>query len=206
MGLEHWDPERGKWLLYQSGADHTEDCARHPFEAIPRRVFLDTNVLNLLVKHSEQVFEQAPISSTLDKTRAHDIEALMHVFQVGARASWDILASEKSLYEIRNTPDEDVKAELLEYAVQLVALPGQDSAYAANLGRKLIDAPFAAALPDLADRELIGNAIGFDCDVFCTCDRRTIVRKRERLPLLPIWILTPLEWWAHIKPWAGLWL
>ncbi|OYW38961.1 MAG: hypothetical protein B7Z42_07015 [Brevundimonas sp. 12-68-7] len=84
MGLEHWDPERGKWLLYQSGPEHTEDCARHPFEAIPRRVFLDTNVLNLLVKHSEQVFEQVPISSTFDKTRAHDIEALMHVFQVGA--------------------------------------------------------------------------------------------------------------------------
>jgi hypothetical protein len=45
----------------------------------------------------------------------------------------------------------------------------------------------------------------FDCDVFCTCDRRTIVRKREQLKQLPLRVLTPLEWWAHVKPWGGLW-
>ena len=206
MGLEHWNPERGKWLLYQSESQHTEDCARYPFDAIPHRVFLDTNVVNLLVKYGEQVFEQVPISSTLDETRAHDIEALMHIFHVGSRANWDALASHKTLAEIQNTPDEDMKAELLDYAVQFVDPPGEDSAFAASLGRRLIDAPFASALPDLADRELIGNAIGFDCDVFCSCDRRTIVRKRDHLHQLPIRILTPLEWWAHIKPWAGLWV
>jgi hypothetical protein len=61
-------------------------------------------------------------------------------------------------------------------------------------------------LPDLADRELIGNAIGFGCDVFCTCDRRTILRKREHLGQLPIRILTPVEWWAQVKPWGRLWI
>jgi len=130
----------------------------------------------------------------------------MHVFQVGARADWDLIASRKTLDEIQGTPDADVKAELLEYTVQLVELPSDDSAFAASLGRRLLDAPFVSALPDLADRELIGNAIGLGCDVFCTCDRRTIVRKRERLHLLPIRILTPVEWWAHVKPWGGLWL
>jgi hypothetical protein len=47
----------------------------------------------------------------------------MHVFQVGARADWDLMASRKTLDEIHGTPDADVKAELLEYAVQLVELP-----------------------------------------------------------------------------------
>jgi hypothetical protein len=206
MGLEHWDSTRRKWVLYRSEAQHSEDCARYPFEKIPGRVFLDTNVVNLLVKHSEQIFEQAALPAGLDQTRAHDIEALMHVFQVGARADWDLMASRKTLDEIQGTPDADVKAELLEYAVQLVELPSEDSAFAASLGRRLVDAPFVSALPDLSDRELIGNAIGFGCDVFCTCDRRTIVRKRDRLHLLPIRILTPVEWWAHVKPWGGLWL
>jgi hypothetical protein len=205
MALEHWDPNRGKWLLYRSQAQHSEDCARYPFENIPRRVFLDTNVVNLLVKHGEQVFEQAPIPGDLDDTSALDIEALMHVFQIGARANWDILASRKTLDEIGQTPDSDVRNDLLDYAVQLVDLPGEDSAFAASFGRRLVDAPFVSALPDPADRELIGNAIGFGCDVFCTCDRRTIVRKRERLLQLPLRILTPLEWWAHVKPWGGLW-
>ncbi|MGE5567230.1 MAG: hypothetical protein ACM3YN_13880 [Parcubacteria group bacterium] len=205
MGLEHWDPGRRKWVLYRSQQQHSDDCAQYPFESIPRRVFLDTNVVNLLVKHSEQIFAQATISSELDHTTAVDTEALMHVFHVGARASWDILASRKTLDEIDQTPDPDTRDELLAYAVQLVELPDENSAFAATFGRRLVDAPFVSALPGLADRELIGNAVGFGCDVFCTCDRRTIVRKRERLQQLPLRILTPVEWWAHVKPWAGLW-
>jgi len=205
MGLEHWDPIGRKWVLYRSEEQHSEDCAQYPIESMPQRVFLDTNVVNLLVKHSEQVFEQAPIPGDLDHTSALDIEALMHVFYVGGRAGWDILASRKTLDEIDQTLDADVRDELLEYAVQLVELPGEDSAFAAHVGRRLVDAPFVSALPDHADRELIGNAIGFSCDVFCTCDRRTIIRKRERLTQLPLRVLTPVEWWAHVKPWAGLW-
>jgi hypothetical protein len=74
-----------KWVLYRTEAEHSEDCAKYPFESIPRRVFLDTNVVNLLVKRSEHVFEQVPIPVDVDRTVAEDIEALMHVFAVSAR-------------------------------------------------------------------------------------------------------------------------
>ncbi len=205
MGLEHWDETRKKWILYRSQAEHSSDCARHPFEKIPQRVFLDTNVVNLLVKHSEQVFEQAPIPPGLDETKAIDVEALMHIFYLGARAGWDVLASQKTLDELGGTPDAHARDRLLDYAIQLVDDSSEESAYAATLGRRLIDAPFTAALTDAADRELIGNAIGFQCDAFCTCDRKTIIRKRETLTALPLRILTPAEWWACVKPWGGLW-
>lgn len=56
----------------------------------------------------------------------------------------------------------------------------------------MIDAPFTRRLPDKADRELIENAVGLECDVFCTRDRRTIIKKRDQLRLLPIRVLTPL--------------
>lgn len=206
MPLEKWDPIKKKWLLYQSQLQHHEDCDRYPYEEIPCRIFIDTNVVNVLVRYSEQIFDQAPIPESVDETRAFDIEALMHIFQVGIRANWNILASQKTLDEIQQTPDHGLRESLIDYAVQLVSPPDDDSAHAASLGRRLIDAPFVSALPDLADRELIGNAIGFGCDAFCTCDRRTIVRKRERLRHVPLRIMTPVEWWAHIKPWAGLWL
>jgi hypothetical protein len=205
MGLEHWDQSRRRWVLYLNSAQHSDDCERYPFESIPRRIFLDTNVVNLLVKHSEQIFEQALILGDQDHTSALNTEALMHVFHVGVRAGWDILASRKTLDEIDQTVDSDVRRDLLDYAVQLVDIHGHDSAFATSFGRRLVGAPFLSALPDLADRELIGNALGFGCDVFCTCDRRTIIRKRERLPQLPLRILTPVEWWARVKPWAGLW-
>ena len=52
MVLEHWDEVRGKWLLYRKPGENHADCERYPFERIPARVFLDTNVVNLIVKVS----------------------------------------------------------------------------------------------------------------------------------------------------------
>jgi hypothetical protein len=46
-------------------------------------VFLDTNVINVLVKHSAHVFDHEPIPLETESTLATDIEALMHVFYVG---------------------------------------------------------------------------------------------------------------------------
>jgi len=207
MGLEHWDSSRRKYVLYQNTEQHSADCYRFPFESIPRRVFLDTNVINVLVKHSTHVFEQEPILSGADLTLATDIEALMHVFYVGARANWDLLGSQKTIDELSRTRDGSLREDLLEYALGFINrdLGDEDRRFAADFGCRLISAPFVAALPDLADRELIGNAIGFGCDVFCTCDRATIVNKRAQLRQVPLRIMTPAEWWAHVKPWAGLW-
>jgi hypothetical protein len=206
MGLEQWDASRCKWVLYRSEAEHGDDCQRYLFEQIPKDVFLDTSVINLLVKHSETVFEQAAIPDGLPETRAHDIEALMHVFHVGVRASWTIRASSRSIAELEDTPDPDLREDLLDYGIALVEHANPDRQHAESLGRRLINAPFMTALRDEPDRELIGNAIGFGCDAFCTADRRSIVRKRERLKLLPLRIITPVEWWAHVKPWGRLWV
>jgi hypothetical protein len=81
----------------------------------------------------------------------------------------------------------------------------EDVAFAINFGRRLRDCSLVSALPDEGDRELIGNAIGFGCDAFVTCDRATIIKKRTRLGALNLRLLTPAEWWAHMRPWAALW-
>ncbi|MEP9387250.1 hypothetical protein [Mesorhizobium sp. KR9-304] len=191
--------------MYRSQAEHSADCERYPFEAIPRRVFLDTNVINLMVKYGDQIFEQAPLPEEPDCTRAHDVEALMHVCHLGGRAPWQIVAAAKTLDEIDGTQDRSVRKNLMDYAVEIVSRDSDDIDYAISLGRRMIDAPSTAVLPDASDREIIGNAIGLGCDFFCTCDRRTIVSKRDRLRHLPIRIATPAEWWSNVKPWAALW-
>ena len=207
MPLEHWDPNKKKYVLYRTDAQHDADCERFPYERIPKRVFLDTNVINVLVKHSAQIFDWQSISRNADSKLALNIEALKHVFHVGARANWDILGSQKTLDEISQTSNQVLRDDLSDYALQIINqhIDDEDRRHAADFGRRLVDAPFVAALPDLADRELIGNAIGFGCDTFCTCDEKTIVSKRHQLKQLPLRILTPAEWWAHIKPWAALW-
>ncbi len=205
-GLEQRDPRSGRWVLYQSQEQHSDDCATYPFEQIPARVFLDTNVVNILVKYARCVFEQEPIPENLSTPMAHDVEALMHIFQVGARANWELVASLKTLEEIAQTPDENLRATLSDYALEIVESFSEATAYAYGLGRRIVRSDFFDALPDRNDRELLAHAIGLDCDAFCTADRSTIVRKRERLPKLTIRIVTPVEWWRQIKPWAGLWL
>lgn len=207
MTPEHWDSRKAKYVLYRTVEQHSQDCARFPFEGIPKRVFLDTNVINVLVKHCEHVFDHTPIPGDIHPTLAADIEALMHIFCVGARANWDILGSQKTLDELSRTRDGALRADLLEYAFGVVnqGLDDEDRKFANDFGRRLVDAPFVAALPDVADRELIGNAIGFGCDAFCTRDRATIVSKCGQLRQISLRIMTPAEWWAHIKPWAALW-
>ncbi|MCO5090049.1 hypothetical protein [Bosea sp. (in: a-proteobacteria)] len=117
------------------------------------------------------------------------------------------VVSRKTLDELDRTPDEDVRSRLRDYALGLAELLGEESGHASRLGQRLVEVPFMAALPDENDRELIGNAVGYECDAFCTCDRRTIVSKRDTLTrILPIRIMTPVEWWASIKPWGRLWL
>jgi hypothetical protein len=163
MRLEHWDSSRRKFVLYRNAEQHTADCDRFTFESIPRRVFLDTNVINVLVKHSAHVFDHEPIPLETESTLATDIEALMHVFYVGARATWDVLASQRTLDELSRTRNSTLREDLLEYALGFVNrdLCDEDRRFAADFGRRVIDAPFVAALPDLPDRELIGNAISF---------------------------------------------
>jgi hypothetical protein len=181
-------PEKTEYILYRTNEQHSEDCARFPFAKIPQRVFLDTNVINVLVKHSTHVFERYPIPGDTEANLAIDIEALMHIFYVGARADWDLFGSEKVLDELARTRDENVRADLVEYALGFVNRDprDEDRRFAADFGRRLIDTSFVAALPDIADRELIGNAIGFSCDAFCTRDLATIVNRRNRLRQSPV--------------------
>jgi hypothetical protein len=106
-------------VLYRSEAEHSRDCEEYPYESIPGRVFLDTNVVNALVKHAGHIFEQEPLTDGLNQTMAHDVEALMHVFQIGSRANWDLVASSKTLEEISQTPIEELRETLMDYAVEI---------------------------------------------------------------------------------------
>jgi hypothetical protein len=204
--LERRDLQSGRWILYESEAEHSDDCAKYPFERLPSWIFLDTNVINLLVKYADVVFERGPFPDGLPTSRAQDIEALMHLLAAGQRANWTITTSPKAVHELGQTTNPTLRASLLDYGENFLATHEVNYAHSIDLGRRSAGASFLAVLPDVADRELLGNAIGLGCDAFCTADRSTIVKFRDKLTPLPLKILTPVEWWRHFKPWAGLFL
>ena len=206
VGLEQWDAARRKYVLYRNQSEHSDDCVRYPFDAIPRRIFFDTNVINLLVKEREFIFEQQGIGEDRAGFLGLQAEALMHVFSVGSRAGWSLVCSAKSLAEISDTRDDDLRDMLLNYAIEIAETQNERASYAAELGRRVAESTVMKDFPDIADRELLGNAIALECDAFCTCDQRTIVARRNRVRTDPLRILTPAEWWAHVRPWGALWL
>jgi hypothetical protein len=193
-----------RFVLYRTQGEHSADCERFPYKEIPSRVFLDTNIIDCLVKWPKCIFEMEETPPEIEDKLRTDIESLMHVFHVGSRAYWDLVASELTLRELSATQDAALREELLEYGIGFVN-GNENKRYASDLARRLRDSSFLASLPDSNDRDLIAHAIAFQCDAFCTRDLRTIHRKRASLRALPLKILTPAEWWQHIKPWAGLW-
>jgi hypothetical protein len=193
-----------RFVLYRTQEEHSADCERFPYKEIPGRVFLDTNIIDCLVKWPECIFEMEETPPEMEDRLRTDIESLMHVFHVGSRAYWDLVASELTLKELSATQDTALRDELLEYGIGFVD-GNENKRYASDLTRRLRGSSFLASLPDGNDRDLIAHAIAFQCDAFCTRDRRTIHRKKDSLRALPLKILTPAEWWQHIKPWAGLW-
>lgn len=211
MTLERWDAALGRWIMYARAEQQSEDCRSYPFSRVPKRIFLDTNIVNLMVKYRRHVFEQEPIPADLHPSAAHHVEALMHLFSIGFRAGWDLVVSRETINEIERTVDPYVRGELLDYAWEVSDeefweySENSDFRFAGKLGRSFAQADMMSVLPDESDRILIGHAIGLACDAFCTRDLRTIVNKRHKLPPLPISIMTPVEWWKRVKPWAGLW-
>lgn len=206
MFLERRDAVSGRWQLYTSQQDHRADCVRYPFDQIPSCVFLDTSVINLIVKNSPAIFEGEKIRPDIPTNQGREVEALLHLFAVGARAQWSLLASETSIAEVARTPCDKTRNALQSYVYELVErLPP-------HLGREHGDtcktdlSGALDALPDEGDRQLISHAIALSCDAFVTTDIKTIISKRDQLPSLPLRLLTPCEWWAHVKPWGGLWL
>lgn len=207
MRLEYWDPIRQRYLLYRQPEQHAADCKRYPFESIPHRIFLDTNVINRLVRWRDQIFEYEAIPPETEEQLAFDIEALMHVLHRADRTSMRLIGSIKTIEELGDTPDPAWRNALVSYGIELVDehLGSENHSFAIDFGRRLVGSQLVAPLPDTADQELIAHAIALGCDTFCTCDRKTILSKRNRLDHLPIRIMTPVEWWANVKPWSGLW-
>lgn len=184
------------------------------FFSICRRAFLDTNVVNLILDHGEFIHENTPLSSHVHPNVQREVKSLAGIFDTGQRAFWQFAISPLTYQEVSATNDptrranlESWFADLWHYWREIVRamdnLPSFIEAEETRVG--LLSSGIMDVLPDVSDRVLLADAIVYRCDCFCTFDKRTILKHRDKLRDLPIKILTPSEWWAQIKPWASLW-
>ena len=181
---------------------------------LPRRTFLDTNVVNFVLDHGECIFENATLPSALPAQDLADIDALQLIFSTGQRAHWELAVSPLTYAEILETRDPGRRADLQRWFGEIWAYwrgyfdedGTLSDAYAEELGRRVSQSSLLLAFPDAHDRELICHAIAYGCDAFCTRDRKSILKRGARAPKLPLELLSPAEWGRRVQRYAGLWL
>lgn len=179
-------------------------------EDLPGRVFLDTSVVNFILDFGEQIHENLAPPDSANERVQRDIAALRDIFFVGTRAQWQLVVSARTWKEIWQTRDTERRQEL-DFWLNELWQYWQDTQDA--LGEHLDPNESACSgmvlrtldcLPDRSDRELLIDAIGYRCDLFCTRDWKTILKHRPVLNGLPITIVSPTEWWDCIQPYAAL--
>jgi hypothetical protein len=180
---------------------------------IPKRVFLDTSVLNFIFDYGEYIFDGLIPQESFKSHIIEDINALHNIFLTGKRASWQIAISHLTFEEISKTRCLDKRYhlkswfyEVWSYWSEIYNNSKEELTYKDELYLKeyLLSKDFFKYFPDKEDRELICDAILFRCNYFCTRDWKSILKYRNKLESLPINIVTPMEWWRIIYPLAGL--
>lgn len=182
-------------------------------EDLPGRVFLDTCVVNFILDYGEQIHEGVAVPAGTAERVAMDIDALYNIFRVGERAHWQLAVSPHTYQEVLQTANpqrqhdldrwfRDVWQYWRDVIDQNNDLPSFIEAEHARVD--LLASGALDALPDLSDRVLICDAVVYNCDLFCTRDWTTILRHRARLANVPFEVVSPVEWWARIQPYAAL--
>jgi len=179
---------------------------------LPRRVFLDTNVICFILDHTESILENDKPPRHLPSRDIQDIEALSLIFQTGQRAYWELAVSPLTYQEIMATSDPNRRRTLEQWFDEILIYwrdccdeDGSFSdSYASKIENILRESKMLSAFPDMNDRSLISHAIAYECDAFCTRDHRTILKRAHQASTLPIQIISPTDWANLIQPYAAL--
>jgi len=181
----------------------------------PRRVFLDTCVVNFILDYGECIHEAIQPDPSLAERVKTDIAALERVFSAAQRAFWQLAISPHTYREVVSTRDParchalqswffEIWTYWREFFHSDEGLPSFSEAEETRVS--LLSSGVLDLLPDVTDRVLLIDAVVYGCNAFCTRDWSTVLKHRGELASLPLKIITPKEWWDSIHPWAGLYV
>lgn len=182
---------------------------KHPFETLPRRIFLDSCTAQTLRDYGGYIFEGEPIPVS---DRIHrmphgiaNVEALRNIFLVNERAHFEWIVSGGSLQEAHDKNDPGHMQWLWDIADHSgVCLQGDGPTAESKALAARLDEPTFGCLSK-KDRLLLRDAVILRCDAFLTVERRLPRNAVHVERLLGIHILTPVMHWEMLRPWAALW-
>ena len=170
------------------------------WEALPRRVYLDTNTLQTIFDYAGQVWEgEAFVAMDHDRTVSdleHEVEALGQIMAVNQRAGFEFVVTEASLAEVSACGERRYAQWVLDVVdVWMVQSEGEEPA-----------PPSIEKLGSVSSKDwnLLRDALAYRCDAFLTMERRLfsqapVIERRTRLR-----ILRPTTYWRLLRPWTAL--
>jgi hypothetical protein len=193
----------------QLGAS-TQQTSNYPFEALPRRIFLDSCTAQTLRDYDYYIYEGEPVPPS-DRLRTipegmENLDALRRIFLLNERALFEWIVSGASMQEAHDKRDPGHLQWLWDIADHSGVCLDDDAATTESetLAACLSESQFGYL--SKKDRVLLQHAIALRCQGFLTMERRlprNADHIREQLGLL---VLTPRMHWKMLRPWAALWL
>jgi len=181
----------------------------HSLETLPRRVFLDSCTAQTLRDYDGYIYEGEPIDASDRIHRVTDgvanVEAPRNIFLINERALFKWIVSSGSLHEAGEKNDPGHMQWLWDIADHSeVCLEGSGPTAEGELLAARLDERKFGYLSE-KDRKLLRHAIVLRCDAFLTMERRLPQNAEHVHRELGIRILTPINHWQMLEPYAALW-
>lgn len=176
---------------------------------LPRRIFLDSCTAQTLRRHGAYIYEGEPIEAGDRIYGVTDgvanVEALRQISSVSQRA-FEWIVSTGSLNEAREKRDRAHMQSLWDIADHSRVCLESDGPSPASvaLSERLGEAQFGYL--SSADRRLIQEAVALRCNAFLKVERRLPTNAAHLEKQLGIRVLTPIQHWAALRPFAALWV
>lgn len=190
-----------------SGSSSYDDFLR-----LPRRIFIDSSVLQNIHKYGEVLFEDQELSADASVRKwqqgPDEIMALRNILVVAGRADFQFAVSRNSLKEVAHKADSSFlnwAREMFWHWEENLAWSGIPKPVEAESMCSKLDGDCFAYL-SAGDRSLLRDAIAFGCDAFLTMDFKLRKNSSHVRRELGIMLLSPSDYWILIRPWAALYV
>ena len=178
------------------------------FEDIPHRIFVDSSALQTLQDYGGYLYENEPLAVTdpihRDPKGVAKLQALRLIMQIAERAPFEFALSGNSFAEVYAKGDSrylrwayDVLDHWLACLEESGEIRGKPEVLAS------IDSGSYSYLGE-GDRALLRDAIALACDTFLTMENKLPKNAGHIERTLGLRVVSPIEMWDYLEPWAGM--